>query len=154
RRSVAIHEKVLGRKVADTAVSYTNLAGYLQEQGKFGEADTLYRKALSVFSEAMGEGHLYTAGTYNNIAVNLHAQGKYADAETFWSRGARGFAVARLRNSATGLQRTAFTAKYSSFLSLAACRARLGKPAAAWQSLEAALARGLLDDLSAQQSLS
>jgi hypothetical protein len=62
--------------------------------------------------------------------------------------------VARLRNSASGLQRTSFSAKYSPFLSLAGCRARIGNAGDAWQSLEAALGRGLLDELSARQSLS
>ena len=39
-------------------------------------------------------------------------------------------------------------------LPLAACRARLGQPVAAWRSLEAALARGLLDDLTAARTQS
>ena len=95
--------------------------------------------------------HFPTDTSYNNLALNLHAQGKSADAEVLLIPAARSFEQARIAISFTGLDRATFAAEHSPLLLLAALQARRGLAPAAWAHLEAHLARGLLDDLSARR---
>ena len=64
---------------------------------------------------------------------------------------ARSFEHARLAISFTGLDRATFAAERSPLPLLAALQARRGQATEAWAHLEAYLARGLLDDLSARR---
>jgi tetratricopeptide (TPR) repeat protein len=105
---------------------------------------------LAICRKVLGEEHPDTAASYNSVAYNLNAQGKYKEAETLFLRAAESFAKARLHIAATGLERAAFTSKYSPLESLAAVLARNGKPDDAWQRFEESLARGTWDDLSAR----
>ena len=72
---------MLGEGHPDTATSYNNLAANLQAQGKYADAEPLFRTALEIRRRVLGEGHPDTAPGYNNLAANLHAQGKHAEAE-------------------------------------------------------------------------
>jgi hypothetical protein len=98
----------------------------------------------------LGEAHPDTATSYNNVASNLNAQGQYAAAAQVFAEAARSFEAARLAVTAAGLDRAAFGARRSPVPPLAACLARLGRPADAWQRLEQELARGLLDEAAAR----
>jgi tetratricopeptide (TPR) repeat protein len=149
QKALALRQKTQGAMHPDTASSYHNLAWIRSAQGKFPEAESLVRKALALRRETLGEAHPDTITSYDSLALILHAQGKYAAAEQSWVDAARTFEVVRLRSGGGGLQRAAFAARHSPFPALTACRARLGKPLLAWDSLEAGLARGLLDELSA-----
>jgi tetratricopeptide (TPR) repeat protein len=53
----------------------------LDAQGKYPQAEPLYRKALTVCEEALGPKHPDTARTYNKLAYNLLAQGRAQEAE-------------------------------------------------------------------------
>ena len=53
----------------------------LNAQGKYAEAEPLFRQALAIRRKLLGEDHPDTAQSYNNVAGNLNAQGKYAEAE-------------------------------------------------------------------------
>jgi CHAT domain-containing protein len=150
RTALALRRKLLGEEHPDTALSYHNLARILQRQGSYAAAEAQYRTALALRRRLLGEEHAATVQSYNNLAATLHAQGRYADAESMWQAAARGHEAARLRVSFTGLGRAVFGSQRSPLVALAACRARTGKPLAAWQAWEANLARGLLDDLSAR----
>ena len=55
-------------------------------QGKYAEAEPLYRKALAIRLKTLGEDHPDTAVSYNNLASNLNAQGKYAEAEPLYRK--------------------------------------------------------------------
>jgi hypothetical protein len=151
QKALAICRQALGEAHPHTAATYNNLAATLDDQGKYIEAELLYKKALAIHLKTLGEAHPFTAQSYNNVALNLHSQGKYAEAESLGARAMHTFEVARWRSSRTGLERASVTVP-SPFPSLAACRARLGQPVAAWRALEAGLARGLLDDLSAART--
>jgi CHAT domain-containing protein/Flp pilus assembly protein TadD len=72
---------VLGEEHPHTADSYNNVAGNLNAQGKYAEAEVGHRKALAIRRKVLGEKHPDTAQSYDNVAGNLHAQGKYAEAE-------------------------------------------------------------------------
>ena len=44
------------------------MAGNLARQGKYAEAEPLYRKALAIRQKVLGENHPHTANSYNNLA--------------------------------------------------------------------------------------
>jgi tetratricopeptide (TPR) repeat protein len=152
RKALAGREKVLGIHHPDTAQSYHNLAANLQNQGKAKEAELLYRKALAIHEEVLGGRHPHTATSYASLAANLQLQGRAAEAVALWQAGADGIEAARLRLAASALGK-ATAVHIQPHVGLAACRARLGQPRAAWRAAEAGLARGLLDDLAARTAL-
>ncbi|WP_293866479.1 tetratricopeptide repeat protein, partial [uncultured Alsobacter sp.] len=47
-----------------TAASYNNLASNLDAQGRAGEAEPLYRKALEIRERMLGPDHLSTAAAH------------------------------------------------------------------------------------------
>ena len=53
-KCLAICLKAAGEAHPDTARAYNNLAGNLNSQGKYAEAEALYRKALAIWSEVAG----------------------------------------------------------------------------------------------------
>ena len=59
----------------------------LDAQGRYQEAEPLFRKALEIRRAALGEAHADTAASYNNVAFNLNAQGRYAEAEPLYRKG-------------------------------------------------------------------
>ena len=58
-----------------------NLAIVYKEQGKYAEAEALYKRALEIKEKALGADHPAVAMTLNNLAVLYQGQAKYADAE-------------------------------------------------------------------------
>ena len=81
-RSLEIRERELGEEHPDTAISYNNLGGILQMQGRFKEAEHFFRKGSAHSEGVSGEGDHDTAIYYSNIANNLSAQGRVKEAET------------------------------------------------------------------------
>jgi tetratricopeptide (TPR) repeat protein len=152
RQALAVREQVLGPRHPLTALGYDNLAANLQAQGRAKEAEPLHRKAQAVWERVLGSWHSHTARSYTRLAGNLQAQGRTNEAEPLWQLGADAVEAVRLRLAVSTLDR-AQAISIQPHLGLAACRARLGKPAEAWSAAEAGLARGLLDDLAARASL-
>jgi tetratricopeptide (TPR) repeat protein len=150
RTALAISRKALGEEHPETGRAYKSLAGNLAARGRYDEAEGAYGQALAVFRKALGEEHQETAGCYHGWAQYLNARGRYAEAEAQWTAAADGFAKARLRIAASGLERAAKTGEGSPLPHLAAVLARNGKPEEAWRRFEEGLARGTWDDLSAR----
>ncbi len=120
----------------------------LDAQGKYAEAQPLLQKALAIFRKVEGEEPPDAAISHGNLASNLHSQGKHAEAAKHWRAALLGHEAARLSSADSGFDRSRFRAGIRSpRAGLAACLARLGQAREAWQHAEAALARGLLDDL-------
>jgi len=57
----------------------------LQSQGKYAEAEPLYRRAIEIDEKTLGKD-LDVARDYNNLAHLLQDQGKYAEAEPHYRR--------------------------------------------------------------------
>jgi CHAT domain-containing protein/tetratricopeptide (TPR) repeat protein len=152
RKALAALEKALGPAHPDTATVAYNLALNLRDQGRSGEAEPLLRRALATLEAALGPAHPDTVRAYGHLAAALRARGRHAEAEPLLRAAADGLEAARLRLAASGLDR-ATAAGDQPHPALAACRARLGRPAEAWAAAEAGLARGLLDDLAAHAAL-
>ena len=62
------------------------MAGNLNAQGKYAQAQPLYEKALEIRRRLLTDDHPDTATSYNNVAANLNAQGKYAQAQPLYEK--------------------------------------------------------------------
>ena len=62
------------------AIDLNNLAGLYRNQGKYIEAEPLYKQALAVDEKALGPDHPETATDLNNLAGLYESQGKYDEA--------------------------------------------------------------------------
>ena len=75
-----------GANSPDVAISLCNLAELYLEQGKYGKAESLYKRALAMYEKALGSNHCYFARVLDNLAVLYKDQGKYAEAEPMHKR--------------------------------------------------------------------
>jgi CHAT domain-containing protein/tetratricopeptide (TPR) repeat protein len=135
----------------DTAESCNNLAASLDGRENFGEAERLYREALSIRERLLSREHPLTAQSYKNLGGVLEKQGKYAEAEEIWTTAAQIFEATRLRIGYSGSDRVRYSAGRSPLLRLAALLARRERPQDAWRRLEEHLGRGLLDEFAERQ---
>jgi len=61
----------------DTATGLNNLALLYKSQGRYGEAEPLYRRALAIREKASGPDHPDIAQSLNNLALLYRGQGRY-----------------------------------------------------------------------------
>ncbi|CAN0388434.1 unnamed protein product, partial [Ascophyllum nodosum] len=61
-------------------------AAFLANQGKYDDAEPLYKRALTIKEEVLGPRHPDVASRLNNLASLLKSQGKYDDAEPLYKR--------------------------------------------------------------------
>ncbi len=150
-KALALNQRSLGEEHPQTALSMSNLATNYRHQGNYDAAMPLDQKALDLCRQLLADDHPRTVNSYGNWASDLNARGRYDEARDQWARAAHGFEASRLSAAFAGSDR-AIAARWTDPLPhLAAVQARLGQPAEAWQSLEAELGRGLLDELAARQ---
>ncbi|CAN0277376.1 unnamed protein product, partial [Ascophyllum nodosum] len=55
-------------------------------QGKYDDAEPLFKRALTIGEEVLGPRHPDVASILNNLASLLESQGKYDDAEPLYKR--------------------------------------------------------------------
>ena len=55
-------------------------------QGRYAEAEPLYKRALAIREKALGPDHPDVAKALNNLAVLYQKQGRYAEAEPLYKR--------------------------------------------------------------------
>lgn len=150
RRAEQIFRKSFGDEHPQLAVCRSNLGDLMYGLGDLETAEKLYRQALATKRKVLGDDHMSVAATLQNLGMLHYAKAEYEQAEATWASAARTFEAARRRVSARGLGRTEFGAIRSPWAALAACSARNAEQRLAWNRLEANLARGLLDALSAR----
>jgi tetratricopeptide (TPR) repeat protein len=63
-----------------------NLADLYRAQGRYAEAEPLYKRSLAIRETALGPGHPDVATSLNNLADLYRAQGRYAEAEPLYKR--------------------------------------------------------------------
>ena len=68
------------------AGTLNNLAVLYDIQGKPGEAERLYRRALSIDEKALGKEHPSVAIDLNNLAILYNGQRKYNEAEPLYKQ--------------------------------------------------------------------
>ena len=54
---LAIREKALGPDHPDVGTSLNNLASLYRDQGRYAEAEPLYKRALAIYEKALGPDH-------------------------------------------------------------------------------------------------
>jgi len=69
---------------AELATSLNNLAGICQAEGRYADAEPLYREALAMFKRLYKGDHLTVATFLNNLASLLKEKGRYAESESLY----------------------------------------------------------------------
>ncbi len=68
------------------AMSLNNLAALYKNQGRYAEAEPLYKRALAIYEKKLGPDHPDTGISLNNLAGLYKNQGRYAEAEPLYKR--------------------------------------------------------------------
>jgi tetratricopeptide (TPR) repeat protein len=79
--ALAIRQVLLGEQDPSTLNSMYSLASMLDDQGKYNEAEAMYRQTMELRETISGKEHKSTLNCMNNLAVVLERQGKYEEAE-------------------------------------------------------------------------
>ena len=61
-------------------------AGYHYRQGRYADAERLYKESLALDEKNLGPDHPDVATTLNNLALVYKTQGRYTDAEPLYKR--------------------------------------------------------------------
>ena len=77
---------MLGKEHQNTLGGVNNLAGLYYDQGRYDEAEPLYKRALEAQIRVLGEAHADTLTSINGLAVLYKAQGRGAQAERLLKR--------------------------------------------------------------------
>ncbi|WP_423202526.1 CHAT domain-containing tetratricopeptide repeat protein [Microcystis flos-aquae] len=77
----SLRKQQLGDNHPDTATSLNNLAALYRVQGRYSEAEPLYKQALAIWKQQLGDNHPDTAISLNNLALLYKSQGRYSEAE-------------------------------------------------------------------------
>jgi CHAT domain-containing protein/tetratricopeptide (TPR) repeat protein len=75
-----------GKIDQDTLTSISKLALLYQSQGRYGEAEPLYKLSLQLREELLGPNHPSTLTSINNLAELYRLQGRYDEAEPLHKR--------------------------------------------------------------------
>ncbi len=68
------------------ATSLNNLALLYKAQGRYAEAEPLYKRALAIVEKALGPEHPLVATSLKNYAVLLRKTGRATEAENMEAR--------------------------------------------------------------------
>ncbi|MCI5121998.1 MAG: tetratricopeptide repeat protein, partial [Candidatus Electrothrix sp. AUS4] len=84
RHSINISKELHDKKNPAIAVTQKNLAEFYRRQGRYDEAEPLYKNSLQIFERAFGKDHPDRAITLNNLAQLYYEQGRYDEAEPLY----------------------------------------------------------------------
>ncbi|HBB30389.1 MAG TPA: kinesin, partial [Cyanobacteria bacterium UBA9273] len=79
--------RLLGENHPDVAGSLNNLALLYKSQGRYSEAEPLYRQALAMRQELLGQRHPDVATSLNNLALLYQAKGDTTHAIEYLTQG-------------------------------------------------------------------
>ena len=74
------------RQGVDEANRLNQQAIQFYQQGRYSEAEPLYKRSLAIYEKALGPDHPDVAQSLNNLALLYDNQGRYADAEPLYKR--------------------------------------------------------------------
>jgi len=78
---VEVRERVLGNEHPSTLTSMNNLALVQRDQGKYDEAEQMYREVVEVREKVLGKEHPDTLTSMSYLAAVLIDQSQYEEAE-------------------------------------------------------------------------
>ena len=76
---------MLGPEHPDTLTSVDNLAGLYKAQGRYSEAEPLFRRALAGWERVLGQEHPDTLTSVNNLAASMRPRAAMARPSRFIS---------------------------------------------------------------------
>ncbi len=79
-----MRQKLLGTEHPDVANNLNNLALLYNIQGRYEEAEPLYKQALAMFQKLLGTEHPDVATSQFNLGTLYHKQGKYPAADVLY----------------------------------------------------------------------
>ena len=68
------------------AATLNNLAERYKEEGRYADAEPLYKRVLAIHEKAHGPDHADVALALNDLAELYKEEGRYADAELLYKR--------------------------------------------------------------------
>ncbi|XRB00898.1 kinesin light chain 3 [Pycnococcus provasolii] len=80
----------LHKNIRATTKLLADVANLLENQGKYADAELLYRESLDGFRRELGDTHPNTLASIDNLANSLNQQGKYAEAEPLYRKALDG----------------------------------------------------------------
>ena len=75
----------------DTLDSINNLAVLLKDQGKYADAEPLYREALDGRRRELGDAHPYYGDSCYNFAIVFAEQKKFSEAASYFDQAAHAY---------------------------------------------------------------
>ena len=69
-----------------SALLLVRTANYLNERGRYSEAEPLYQQALELWKRLLGSEHPLVASSLNDLAGLYHSQGRYGEAEPLYQQ--------------------------------------------------------------------
>jgi tetratricopeptide (TPR) repeat protein len=88
--AIQAYEKAIALQTEEDSVelakNLNNLANLYRVQGRYGEAEPLYVRSLSIREQQLGTNHPSVALSLNNLANLYNAQGRYSEAEPLYVR--------------------------------------------------------------------
>ncbi|KAB2098622.1 hypothetical protein AG0111_0g13152 [Alternaria gaisen] len=89
--AVGSNEDINEDQKRETVLDAVHMLGVLYaNQGRLGEAEQMYERALQGYEEALGRNHSSTLNTVNNLGLLYKNQGKLGEAEKMFERALRG----------------------------------------------------------------
>jgi hypothetical protein len=85
RRLLEIHDRIDGR--GNQLAVMSNLAGVLNQQGKFAEAEPLLQQILPQLDGGIGKHSEHAIGMVRQLSLALGGQGRYEEEETMSVEG-------------------------------------------------------------------
>ncbi len=86
RSRVKAMEVAKGPESIDVAIALNSLAAFYKAQGRYQEAEPLYKRALAIREKVLGPEHPDTAVALNNLGLLYAALGPYGEAEPLFKR--------------------------------------------------------------------
>jgi tetratricopeptide (TPR) repeat protein len=104
------------------------LGNLYHDQGKLGEAEKMYQRALQGYEKALGLEHTSTLDTVNNLGILYRNQGKLGEAEKMYQRALQGY------EKALGLEHTSTLNTVNNLGNLYFNQGKLGEAEKMYQS--------------------
>ncbi len=83
---LVINEKTLGAEHPETVFLLARIAGLLQVQGRYEEAEKVYKRVLNTQTKVLGPENFNTLNTVSSLASVYDRLARYADAEPLYKR--------------------------------------------------------------------
>ena len=81
-----MQEKARGPQHVLVAAQLASLGSVYNAQGRYGEAEPLFRRALAIGEKASGSDHASVGSVLNSLGFVAANQGRYAEADALYKR--------------------------------------------------------------------